>query len=210
MKPTRLLFSSLRTLPVLCAITGMAQAATVVPLTVTNPGFASGSTGWVLSNFTVTSGYIQAGSQISPNAGLANPDATAVQTIDLTPFATDIDASNATATLNYSVWRQDSYDEHSASLLFFDALNVSLGGATPTLAFGSTGGGFVAGSIDGVAVPIGARSMRITLIADIGTAGGAIGVAFDNVGSSLSVVPEPAAALLGSLGALLLLRRRRN
>ena len=46
--------------------------------------------------------------------------------------------------------------------------------------------------------------------ANAATAGSGQSVAFATAGTSLSFVPEPSAALLGALGALGLLRRRRN
>lgn len=196
-------------------IAGACQSfgATIVPLTLTNPGFESGSTGWTFNNFTITTsartgtGAIQAGSAINPNAGLANPDATATQTIDLSAQATAIDANQVTVNFAFFVARDDNFDEHASNIEFFDVSNSSLGSTGSALVFGSTGG-YIADSIEG-AVPVGTRSMIVTLIADIGTAGSSIGVRFDDTSASLSVIPEPSTALLGALGFLALLRRRR-
>lgn len=49
-------------------------------------------------------------------------------------------------------------------------------------------------------------NLRIAMWAE--NSAGGTHVAFDNVRLSLSVIPEPSAALLGGIGCLLLLRRR--
>lgn len=150
------------------------------------------------------------GSGSQGGGGLSNPNSTAFQTIDLSAHAADIDAGLVDATLDFFVNRNDIYDESSASIEFFDNGSASLGSSFLTLDLGDTGG-YIAQSLTATA-PTSARSMEITLIADNGTAGSFINVYFDDVSSSLSVVPEPSAfALLAGCFGLtwVMLRRRR-
>lgn len=195
------------------ALAGVAATANaaIVALPVSNPGFESGLVDWTFNNFTITStansgsNAIQAGSQ---------PIATASQTINLDSFSTEIDTGSSTLDIDYFVSGQDNFDFYTVGVEFFE----TIGGAGSSLGTAETvgptagTGGFVADTIDGGAtiVPVSARSFVLTLEGNIGSAGSAIGIAFDDVSASINAVPEPSAAfLIGFGGVALLLRRRR-
>lgn len=118
--------------------------------------------------------------------------------IDLTTFRMDMGITNGTAAKTVGIFSSIG-GFASAS----DAIN--------TRNWTGTVGGTESGTIDlsSLGNITSATEFRIYMITNAST--GSHGFALDNISfeGNISAIPEPAAALLGSLGGLLLLRRRR-
>lgn len=105
----------------------------------------------------------------------------------------------------------DPADEGRVTLTFLDSSLATIGTplTTGVLAGGSIGGsGWMAAGINNGAVPLGTESVRIDIITQrIVSTTSITNLAFDSF--SAEIIPEPSTALLGGLGLLGLLRRRR-
>jgi MYXO-CTERM domain-containing protein len=173
------------------------------PDSIIDPDSAAEGSNWLTGNRLAT------GQATSGNAGTQNIN----QVVNISSDAALIDLGTATVNLNWQYADNDPADTGSVTISFFSdvAGTISIGTALTTGSLaatdttGNTPAPWAAASLSG-AVPIGARSLSIRLTTTR-TSGSAGNVHFDDF--SGSIIPEPGAALLGSLGMLALLRRRR-
>lgn len=150
----------------------------------------------------------------SAGAGSQPTDGTLVQTVDLSAFGGDIDGGDQFLFVDFIWASDDDRDTGTFSLHFFgsnDGSGSELGsGYSVALDDGSgfTFTEWIQETVGG-AVPTSTRS--VTLQIDTTRTGGSeTNIWIDNISGDISNVPEPSAALLGCLGALGLLRRRRQ
>lgn len=194
-----------------------------------------GATGWTITSggtdfFTTTTGAPDSavdpdsafegsnwltGNRLAAGAGSSNNPQTIVQLIDISGDSALVDLGTATVGLNFMFADNDPLDDGSVNISFFSdlagtipigtALNTGILAETNAPGGDNTPADWEARNLTG-AVPALARSLQIEIVNN--RLGGSAGnTHFDDF--SGSVVPEPSAALLGLLGALGLLRRRR-
>jgi hypothetical protein len=170
---------------------------------VIDPLVAAEGENWLSGNRLAT------GQASTGNAGTQN----IFQLVDISSDAALIDLGTATVSLNWQYADNDPADTGSVTISFFSdvAGTTSIGTALTTGALartlfdGTSPAPWEDASLSG-SVPIGARSLSIQLTT-VRTSGSAGNVHFDDF--SGTIIPESGAALLGSLGMLALLRRRR-
>lgn len=197
---------------------GLARAEMIINLPVVNHSFetdvggtAQGATGWTLSAanaFKVTFGDAPDGAN-RLDARIANNPTTvyASQIIDISSYASNIALGGATATfIFYNMTNDMTNDSANGAIEFFNASNVSLGSTTTSWFKNST---WTASSIVDAAVPVDARSLKITLGARR-TSASQTDVLIDNISVALTVIPEPATfgIMLSALAAAVIRRRR--
>ncbi len=134
-------------------------------------------------------------------------DGQLVQTVDLTAFATEIDAGDQILNVDFIWASDDSRDTGAFSLHFFDASDVELGTGYSVALDDGDGYNFVGWFEEtvGGAVPVGARSVMLQ-IDTTRTGGSETNIWIDNVSGNM--VPEPATMVLLGLGGLVLRRRK--
>lgn len=228
--------SPLRSLLASCVLAaGSSHAATIA---ITNGSFETGSVGSsTIAGWTTTAGATGfwltnvAGSPTdptSPHGGLlylsanrlsggaaSQPASTTLsQTVSLSAASSEI--VSGSATVNFSVWYNDNdtADGGQVNITFLDGsaavigsvLSLGNAAADATAIPGTAAGVWDLRTLTG-SVPVGAVSARIDLISNrYGFS--ATNIAFDDL--SMTVIPEPSAALLCALAPLgLALRRRR-
>lgn len=99
------------------------------------------------------------------------------------------------------------------AIVWFETLNTAGGEATATGKFGIARGAdwaLPAADVGAFTFGTGASNLDQLTLGPLATAAANQGVSFATNGTSLAIVPEPSAVLLGAIGALGLLRRRRN
>ncbi|RYD22450.1 MAG: hypothetical protein EOP88_08085 [Verrucomicrobiaceae bacterium] len=220
-----------------CALSaGSADAAIIA---ITNGGFETGSVGSsTIAGWTTTAGatgfwltnvagsvtdptsphggalYLSA-NRLSGAAASQPTSSTLSQTVSLS--AASVEIASGTGVVDLSFWYNDNdpLDGGQVNVTFLDG-SAAVIGATLSLGNAAADGTAIPGTTAGVwalrtltgAVPVGAVSARIDLITNR-YGGSATNVAFDDF--TMTVIPEPSAALLGALAPVgLLLRRRRN
>jgi hypothetical protein len=170
---------------------------------VIDPLVAAEGSNWLTGNRLAT------GQASSGNAGTQN----IFQLVNISSDAALIDGGDAAVNLFWQYADNDPADTGSVTISFFSdvAGTTSIGTALTTGALartlldGTSPAPWAAASLSG-SVPIGARSLSIQLTT-VRTSGSAGNIHFDDF--SGTIIPEPGAALLGSLGMLAILRRRR-
>jgi hypothetical protein len=170
---------------------------------VIDPLVAAEGSNWLTGNRLAT------GQASTGTAGTQNIN----QLVSINSDAALIDLGTATVNLGWQYADNDPADTGSVTISFFSDVAgtipigtaLTTGALARTLLDGTSPAPWADASLSG-AVPIGARSLSIRLTT-VRTSGSAGNIHFDDF--SGSIVPEPAAALLGSLGMLALLRRRR-
>jgi hypothetical protein len=133
----------------------------------------------------------------------------ASQNIDISSYASDIDGGGVTSDFAYDFRSNDgTRDSSNFAIDFLNASNVSIGGMTTAWSYAT---GWNLGSISNFAVPVGARSLTITLGARRDSLA-ATDIYFDNIRASLTgvTIPEPATfgIVLSALAAAVIRRRR--
>lgn len=168
---------------------------------VIDPAAAAAGNNWLSAN------------RLSGGSTSSSDPARIVQLIDISGDSATIDLGTATVSLDFMYADNDPADLGTVNIIFYS----DVGGTTP-LGTSLTTGVLARTSFDGVSrapwearnlsgdVPALARSLRIEIVNDrvSGSAGNTHYDAFSG-----AIVPEPGTALLGTLGALGLLRRRR-
>jgi hypothetical protein len=150
---------------------------------------------------------------LAPDGTSSSDPARIVQLIDISGDSTTIDLGTATVTLDFMFSDSDQNDNGFVNIYFYSDVagttsvgsSITTGIIAPTAANGTADAPWASRNLSG-AVPALTRSLRIEIVNDR-LSGSAGNTHFDDF--SGSIIPEPGAALLGSLGMLALLRRRR-
>lgn len=217
-----------RILTLALATTAMSGAATLI-----NEGFEGGSNVFNLPTYAYTEGYTLTNTLV-PAPGLryahgGNPaggnnvaftQTFSIPTLMLTAFGFTTEQIDA-GTVGFNIASQFStyqgQNDHAViSLQFRDGSSqpigspVEIGGSAfvTALAGGTGNRSWSSASQDGL-VPAGARELVVTLAETKTPQGAYIDGYVDNVRLDMNVVPEPGSAMLGLVGGLLILRRRK-
>lgn len=217
-----------RILTLALATTAISGAATLI-----NESFEGGSNVFNLPTYAYTEGYTLTNTLV-PSPGLryahgGNPaggnnvaftQTFSIPTLMLTSFGFTTEQIDG-GTVGFNIASQFStyqgQNDHAViSLQFRDGSSqpigspVTIGGSAfvTALAGGTGNRAWGSASQDGL-VPTGARELVVTLAETKTPQGAYIDGYVDNVRLDMNVVPEPGSAMLGLLGGVMLLRRRR-
>ncbi len=166
-----------------------------------DPDTAAAGDNWLSSN------------RLAGGSTSSSDPARIVQLIDISGDSTTIDLGTATVSLDFMFADNDPADNGTVNITFYSDVagttligsSISTGTLARTAFDGTDPAPWEARNLSGD-VPALARSLQIEIVNDrsSGSAGNTHYDAFSG-----AIVPEPSAALLGSLGMLALLRRRR-